>query len=130
MPKVISPGMHALLDYAMVGATTAVAVSLWKKNKVASISAMLTAAAIGTNVMLTDMPGGIFKVISFPTHGRIDLGTVGMCASLPGLMRFSGEPGSRFFHMQAVAIGGVASMTDFTGTGENDQKEQIENSRA
>jgi len=42
------------------------------------------------------------------------------------MLRFSDEPESKFFRMQGLALATVTGLTDFTGTGEGGQLEEIE----
>jgi len=113
LPKVISPRAHAIADYATLGGFVLMAALFWKRNRRAAIASIACAAAEATNTMLTDFPGGVAKVIDFPTHGRIDLGLAATASALPGLLGFSGEPESRFFTIMGINITAVGAMTDF-----------------
>jgi hypothetical protein len=42
------------------------------------------------------------------------------------MLRFSGEPESRFFRVQGLAMATVAGLTDFTGTGEGGQLKELD----
>ena len=50
----------------------------------------------------------------------------GLISGMPSMMRFSDESESRFFHMQGLAMAAVTGLTDFTGTGERNQRERID----
>ena len=63
-------------------------------------------------------PGGITDVISFPAHGKIDMGLAAMTATLPEFMEFSDEKEMGFFRVQALLITANAGLTDF-GKGRN-----------
>jgi hypothetical protein len=65
--------------------------------------------------MLTDYPGGVAKVIDFPTQGRIDAGFAAAVGAMPNLMGFSDEWPAWFFRSHALAMATVTGMTDFTG---------------
>ncbi len=129
MPKSISPQNHAMIDYMVAGATAAFAIYCFKRNKAAAMAGMMAAMAEVTNVAMTDVPGGICKVISFPLHGRIDMGTSAMLAALPRFMGFAGEPESKFFYGSAALASLVVSMTDFTGTGARAQSQALMEAR-
>lgn len=129
MPRTITPGNHAVLDYLVAGATLGFGFYCLKRNKAAAVAAFMAAAAEVTNVALTDVPGGLYKVISFPLHGRIDMGTSAMLAAMPGFMGFADEPESRFFYASAAVATLVVSMTDFTGTGERAQSQALLSAR-
>lgn len=116
MPKVISPKGHAIADYAMAAGAFVAAIAFFKsKRKMAGIGALIAGAIETANPMITDFPGGVAKLIDFPTHGRVDVGATSMTASLPKLMGFSGDPESKFFYVHAAAALAVVAMTDFGG---------------
>ena len=126
MPKVINPKAHAIIDYVSAASFLAVAGLFWRRNKRAALASLVCGAAEVLTTTLTDYPGGVVKQISFETHGSIDLGLSGLVASLPDMMRFSGEPEARFFRVQGLAKAAVTGLTDFTGTGEPRQQEQVD----
>lgn len=109
LPKIISPRIHALIDYATAGSFLLMGALFWKRNKRAALSSMVCAGTALTHALLTDYPGGAKRVISFQTHGKIDAGIVGLTASLPGMMGFDDEPEERFFAMQALQEAAVVS---------------------
>jgi hypothetical protein len=114
LPKVMSPKGHAIADYAMAAGAFIAAAAFFRSNRKAAGVAALVAGTIQTvNPLITDYPGGAFKVISFPAHGRIDAASTGMMASLPQLMGFADEPESRFFLLHATVATAVIGMTDF-----------------
>jgi hypothetical protein len=116
LPKVIGPGGHALLDYALFATTLSAAWMFGRRNRVVGISALLTALLEGVNVAVTDFPGGIVKWVSFPAHGRMGLGTLPIFAALPCLMGFGKRRESLFFYLQVLAALGIIGMTDFNGS--------------
>lgn len=118
MPKVISPKGHAIADYLVAAGAFAAAFAFFKsKNKPAAVAALIAGAATTANALVTDYPGGLFKLVSFPVHGRVDVGTTSLVATLPKLMGFHGDADSRFFYAHAGASLVVVSMTDFGGDG-------------
>jgi len=113
LPKIISPRTHAIIDYGVAGAFVLMGALFWKRNKRAAVAALGVAATEVTLSLLTDYPGGVARVISFETHGRIDAGMAGAIASLPNVLRFGGDPEAKHFRIQGAAIGGVTSITRF-----------------
>ncbi len=114
LPKVMSPKGHAIADYAMAAGAFIVAVAFFRAHrKTAGVAALVTGAIQTVNPLITDFPGGAFKVISYQTHGRIDAAAAGMMASLPQLMGFEDEPESRIFLLHAAVATAVIGMTDF-----------------
>lgn len=126
MPKVISPGAHAIIDYAMAASFFGVAAFFWRRNKRAAVSALVCGTAETITSLCTDYPGGVVDEISFETHGTIDFGLSGMVASLPNMLRFSDEPEAKFFRMQGVALAAIAGLTDFTGSGKSGQLKELD----
>jgi hypothetical protein len=126
MPKVITPKAHAIIDYAMAASFFGMAAFFWRRNKRAAVSALVCGAAETITALCTDYPGGVVKEISYETHGTIDFGLSGMVASLPDMLRFADEPESRFFRMQGLGLATVTGLTDFTGSGEANQLEELD----
>src|SRR5215469_16055469 len=121
MPKVIAPKAHAIIDYSVAASFFGMAAFFWRRNKRAAISAIVCGAEETITALCTDSPGGVVKEIPYETHGAIDFGLSGMVASLPDMLRFSGEPESRFFRVQGLALATVTGLTDFTGAGKGGQ---------
>src|SRR3954452_3862423 len=84
-----------------------------KKNRVVGLSALTTALVEGANVAFSDFPGGLVRKTTFPTHGRLGVGSLPMFASMPALMGFAKRPESLFFYTQVALAGLVIAMTDF-----------------
>jgi hypothetical protein len=126
MPKVINPKAHAIIDYAMAASFFGMAAFFWRRNKRAAVSALVCGTAETITALCTDYPGGVVKEISYETHGAIDFGLSGLVAGLPDMFRFSGEPESRFFRVQGLALATVTGLTDFTSTGEAGQLEDLD----
>jgi hypothetical protein len=126
MPKVIGPKAHAIIDYAVAASFFGMAAFFWRRNKRAAVSSLVCGTAEAITALCTEYPGGVVREINFATHGAIDFGLSGMVASMPGMMRFSGEPEARFFTMQGLALAAVAGFTDFTGSGKGGQLKDLD----
>jgi hypothetical protein len=105
--------MHAAIDWSTAAAFVTAGALLWSKNKRASIASYLCADLIGTLIFLTDCPGGVWKKISFETHGKIDPGVSALVASLPDMLGFGGESEAKLFQGMGIGIAAVGSLTDF-----------------
>ena len=125
LPKFISPGMHAAIDWSATAAFVAAGALLWRKNKRASLASYLCADLIGSLIFLTDCPGGVWKKISFETHGKVDPGVAALIASLPGMLGFSAEPESRLFQGMGIGIAAVRSLTDFAQGATNEETRRV-----
>lgn len=113
MPKVINPTLHAVLDYAVAGSFMVMGAVLWNRNKKAALSAFICGGAAATNALLTDYPGGVYPVMSFKSHGRVDAGLAGLTAAMPKFMNFEDDPEARMFGAQAIVETAVTAMTNF-----------------
>ena len=130
LPKVINPTVHAVIDYAMAASFFAMGAFFWSRNKKAAISSMICGGAAALNSVLTDYPGGVWKVMSFETHGKIDAGLVGATGSMPRLMGFDDDAEARFFQVKAIAEAAVTAMTDFTAMDRTDHYRYSRRNRA
>lgn len=112
LPKVISPKTHAIIDYATAGTFFLMTGLMWKRHKRAAIAALACGVNEVANAMLTDFPGGVAGVISYPTHLKMDSGFAGVVAALPNLLGFTDEWPSVYFRSQGMGIAVNAGMSD------------------
>jgi hypothetical protein len=126
MPKVLSPKQHAIADYITLGGLALMTALFWKRHKRAAMSALICAGAEAANTLLTDFPGGIANVISYRTHGRIDMGLAATCTALPNFMGFDDDPEAKYFRIVGLNITTVAALTDF----ETRRDRRLQNRRA
>ena len=113
MPDVISPEGHAIADYSTALLFFVGAGLFWNRSKRAAIASLICGAAEVGIAALTDYPGGVKRVISFPLHKKIDLGMAGMMATMPEFLAFEDDNEKRFFHVQAALVAGVTELTNF-----------------
>ena len=113
MPKMISPRVHAALDYAVAGSFLLMGALFWKRNRRAAIGSLLCGGATAAVSLLTDYPGGARKVIPYSVHGQIDTGLIAMTAAMPRLVNIEDDREAKFFARQAVAKTAITAMTDF-----------------
>jgi len=114
LPKVIGPKTHAIIDFAVAGSFLAMGAMCLRSHKRAAIGSFICGGAAITNSLLTDYPGGVADVISFETHGKIDVGLAAATALMPRLLSFSGEGRAWFFRGQSGAETVVVGLTDFS----------------
>jgi hypothetical protein len=113
LPKIVRPGMHAIIDWGTAGAFLAAGALLWKKNKRAALASMICGDLIGSLIFLTDCPGGVVKKISFETHGKVDPAVSALVASMPNLLGFSDEKEAKLFEGIGIGLAAVRSLTSF-----------------
>jgi hypothetical protein len=113
LPKVVSPKAHAVMDYLTVGAFFVAGALFWRRNRSAAIGSLLCGGAELAVNLLTDYPGGNSRLISFPTHGKLDIGLAAMAATMPEFMSFPRDGERHFFAVQAGLITVAANLTDF-----------------
>jgi hypothetical protein len=116
VPKVIDPSTHAVLDYLTAGSFIAMGFGLMNRNRNAANLAFCNGLAVLGLSLMTDYPGGVFRTISFKTHGLIDVLQAGMSALGPAVLGFAGEPEAQMFHAQAAVEAAVVATTDWDGT--------------
>ena len=114
LPKVIGPKTHAIIDFAVAGSFLAMGAMWLGSHKRAAIGSFICGGAALTNSLLTDYPGGVADVISFETHGKIDVGLAAATALMPRLLGFGSEGPAWFFRAQSGAETVVVGLTDFS----------------
>jgi hypothetical protein len=113
IPKVINPTAHAVLDYATAGSFLAMAFSWMHSHPRAASLAFINGVSVLMLSLMTDYPGGVWRRISFPMHGKMDAVQAGMSAFGPALMGFAGDPEAKMFYAQAATETGVIAATDW-----------------
>ena len=113
--KPISPKIHALIDYALVGSLFTLP-SLFGFNK--AVKKIYTAEALVLlgYVALTDQPLALKPLIPFPTHGKIDPFNVAQFALQSGFKVFRTERKALLFNIGFTALAGITVLlTDWNG---------------
>jgi hypothetical protein len=113
LPKLLGPNVHFIVDYSLAALFFTAGALFWKRQKNASLGALLCGTGVMLNSLFTDYPGGVGQAISWETHGKIDLGLAGLTAAIPGLMGFADEKQARFFEASAIAETIAAGFTDY-----------------
>jgi hypothetical protein len=113
MPKPITPGVHAMLDYGVAATFLTVGAKLKSSHPRASKLAFLNGAMVLGLSMLTDYPGGVWRVISFKGHGVADAMQAALAGLGPVMFGFAGDPEAKFFYGQAASEVGVIAATDW-----------------
>jgi len=71
IPKMIDASTHAVIDYATAASFFCLGAYLRREHPRAAALAYTNGAAVLGLSMLTDYPGGVFRTVSFRTHGWI-----------------------------------------------------------
>ncbi|MGH9513508.1 MAG: hypothetical protein ACRD2U_15360 [Terriglobales bacterium] len=111
LPKVISPRDHAIADYVAVGLFAVAGGLFWRRNKPAATAALICGTAELALNLITDYPGGVAGIVSFPDHGRADMALAALTATIPDLLGF--RKGRKFFLLQSGALTVAANLTQF-----------------
>lgn len=113
--KPISPKLHALIDYALVGSLFTLPSVLGFNQDVKKIYTA-EALALLVYVALTDHPVAVKPLIPFPTHGQIDPFNVAQFALQSGLKAFRRDKKALFFNIGFTALAGITVLlTDWNG---------------
>jgi hypothetical protein len=113
--KFISPGQHAVLDYAVAATFLAFGLAMRTKHPRASSLALLNGAMVLGMSLLTDYPGGVKRVLSFRGHRTGDIIQGALAGLGPVLLGFEKDPEAKFFYGQAASEAGVIAATDWDG---------------
>ena len=111
--KTISPTQHAVLDYGVAATFFALGMRYRGRNTAAATLAFINGGMVLGMSLFTDYPGGVWRKISFKTHGTLDVVQGSLAGVGPALFGFADEPEARAFYAQAVSEAGVVSMTDW-----------------
>src|SRR3954469_25046836 len=113
VPKTISPGRHAMLDYGVAFTFFSLAAKYWGRHKAAAALAAINGGMVLGVSLCTDYPGGLWRKIPFPVHGALDIVQAATAGLGPVLMGFGGDPEARSFYGQAMSEVGVIAATDW-----------------
>jgi hypothetical protein len=111
--KTIDPARHAMLDYGVAFTFFSLAARNWGHHRPAAALAILNGVMVLGTSLLTNYPGGIWKKISFPMHGAMDVMQAGVAGLGPVLMGFAKDEEARPFYGQAISEVGVIAATDW-----------------
>jgi len=114
IPKVISPKVHGIIDYAHVAFFFTVGLLCRKSNKAASNAAFATSGFILAESLLTDYRYGLKPVISFATHGKMDTVFASTSWMVPLLFGFKGTAAAHIFEGNSLAEASVVATTDWS----------------
>ena len=113
LPKVISPGQHAMLDYGVAATFLGMGRRLQGTHRRAAALADLPGAMVLGLSMMTDYPGGLVRAISFRGHRTGYIMQAALAGAGPLLFGFARDPEAKFFYGQAVSEAGVIASTDW-----------------
>jgi hypothetical protein len=113
LSKAITPERHALLDYGVAATFVTIGFRCISTNRAAAALAFINAGLVLGTSLMTDYPGGVWPVISFKTHGMMDVGQAALAGAGPMLFGFADEPEAKAFYAQAASEVGVVATTDW-----------------
>ena len=116
VPKTISPAKHAMIDYGVAATFLSLGFKFKGRNNAAAALAFINGGMVLGVSMMTDYPGGIWKKISFQTHGVLDMVQAALAGFGPLLFGFAGGGDAKPFYAQASSEVGVIATTDWNGT--------------
>lgn len=109
--RVISPRMHAPVDYLLVGAFASAPMLLGFGEVATTISLLIAGGYLGMS-LFTAYPLGMAKVIPFPVHGTIEMVLAPVMMVLPFLFGL-GEVARVFFVVMGISAIAIWAMTDY-----------------
>jgi hypothetical protein len=111
--KVIDPARHALLDYGVAATYLMMGANLMSRHKTAATLAFINGGMVLGMSLMTDYPGGVWRRISFPMHGALDVMQAAVAGLGPVVMGFAQDEEARAFYGQAISELGVIAATDW-----------------
>lgn len=111
--KTISPAKHAILDYGVVATFIGMGFKFRGNNNAAATLAFINAGMVLGVSLNTDYPGGVWKRISFKTHGMLDVMQAALAGIGPILFGFAKTDAAKPFYTQAASEVGVIAATDW-----------------
>ena len=111
--KTIGLGRHAMLDYSLAFTFFSLAAKFWTSHRPAATLAIINGAMVLGVSIFTDYPGGLWRKISFPMHGTLDVVQAAAAGLGPVVMGFAGDEEARTFYGQALSEVGVIAATDW-----------------
>lgn len=114
VPKLITPRVHAWLDFAVT--TYFVGLGVWfsiRGKGRAATAAFINGGMVAGVSMMTDYDGDGRKPLSFKMHGTMDAVQAGTAAIAPVALGFADEPEGKYFWGQAANELGVIATTDW-----------------
>ena len=115
VPKTISPAKHAMLDCGVAATFLSMGFRFKGRNNAAAALAFINGGMVLGMSMATDYPGGVWKKISFQTHGVLDMVQAALAGFGPLLFGFAGSGDAKPFYAQAASEVGVIASTDWDG---------------
>ena len=115
VPKTISPAKHAMLDYGVAATFLSMGFRFKGRNNAAAALAFINGGMVLGMSMATDYPGGVWKKISFQTHGVLDMVQAALAGFGPLLFGFAASGDAKPFYAQAASEVGVIASTDWDG---------------
>ncbi len=113
VPKSIGPAQHAMLDYGVAATFFALGMRFRRSNPAASALAFINGGMVLGMSLFTDYPGGVWRKLSFKTHGTMDVVQAALAGIGPVLFGFGNEDEARAFYGQAMSEVGVIAATDW-----------------
>jgi hypothetical protein len=114
VPKVITAEKHAVLDYSVAATFFLMGARFMSRHRRAATLAFLNGGMVLAASIFTNYPGGVWRKMSFPMHGVMDIGQAAFAGFGPMLMGFGRDPEARVFYGQALSEVGVIAATDWT----------------
>ena len=113
MHRLLSPGLHAVIDYLVVAAFLVAPAFFGFTGAAATLCFALSAVHLAMS-LLTDSPGGLARKLPFPIHGTIESLVVPFLVIAPYLFGFERQFTARVFFMSAgVALALVFLATNY-----------------
>jgi hypothetical protein len=108
-----------MLDYGVAATFLTMAARYRDSNRAAARLALINGAMVLGVSLFTDYPGGVWRKLSFKTHGILDGAQAALAGLGPMMFGFADRSEARFFYSQAASEVGVIASTDWNAGAAN-----------
>jgi len=113
LPKILPSKVHLLADYVIAGSFAAAGIWFWRRKRRAAWGALICGGSAFGLALLTSYPGRDRRAITFPLHGKIEIGLAALVATMPEFLHFEKDPEKKFFLTEAGILTIVSNQTCF-----------------
>jgi hypothetical protein len=114
LPKLLSADAHRTADYLLAGSFIAAGALFWRRNRRAALASWISGGSLLSLTLLTGYPGKEHRLLSFPFHGKVEVGMAAMVAAMPEFLQFEDDKERNFFTIKAGLLTVISNLTAFS----------------
>ena len=113
LPKLIPARAHRAADYAMAASFALAGAWFWRRNRTAALASLLCGGSLLGLTELTSYPHRGKRLISFPTHEKLELAIAALAATLPDFLELSDPRARRYLRTKAGILTLISNLTRY-----------------